>query len=193
MDKNIFNKLSIKEQVRFINNELSKNKSIRGITEEIGIAKSTLRDRFKRNNYIYDKEFNLYKSIENINKYDMTAYSDGSKHDGDIKKSTAEIEKGIANISRKTGSEALESEIDINTLYKLYKGLEKRIEAIEHIRENDSIDIIQFDDTAINRTYRVYESVQAEFKAFCKKHSKYTVTDIISTALYEYMNRNRGN
>ena len=171
MNKEEFNKLEIVEQVEYINRELSKGKSIRGISEEIGIAKSTIRDRFKRIGYIYNKELNIYK-LEEVN-------------------NIVEKEEALEEPQNVIAEE--KEEIDINTLFSLYQGLERRIEALECIREREDINIIQFNENAINRTYRIYESVQAEFKEFCRRNSKYTVTDIISTALAEYMERNRGN
>ena len=76
MDKESFNRLKIDSQVEFINNELAKGKSLTNITSEIGVGRTTLRDRFTKNNYIFNSQFNRYvmnyevSSTEDVDLYD---------------------------------------------------------------------------------------------------------------------------
>ena len=65
MKKEEFNKLKVKDQIDFINIELEK-KSLTKISEEIKVSRKTLRNRFDKVGYVYDKQSNKYiiKSIE---------------------------------------------------------------------------------------------------------------------------------
>ena len=65
MNKEEFNKLGVKDQIDFINIELEK-KSLTKISEEMKVSRKTLRNRFDKVGYVYDKQSNKYiiKSIE---------------------------------------------------------------------------------------------------------------------------------
>ena len=65
MNKEGFNKLEVTDQIDFINKELE-NKSLTKISEEIKVSRKTLRYRFEKTGYVYDKQSNKYiiKSIE---------------------------------------------------------------------------------------------------------------------------------
>ena len=59
MDKVSFNSMETDNQVKVFN-ELLKGCSIRQVTEQIGIAKTTVRDRFKKAGYNYSADVNQY-------------------------------------------------------------------------------------------------------------------------------------
>ena len=65
MNKEEYNELKVKDQIDFINIELEK-KSLTKISEEIKVSRKTLRSRFDKFGYVYDKRSNKYiiKSIE---------------------------------------------------------------------------------------------------------------------------------
>ena len=65
MNKEEFNKLGVKDQIDFINIELEK-KSLTKISEEMKVSRKTLRNRFDKVGYVYDKQSNKYiiKSIK---------------------------------------------------------------------------------------------------------------------------------
>ena len=65
LNKEEFNKLGVKDQIDFINIELEK-KSLTKISEEMKVSRKTLRNRFDKVGYVYDKQSNKYiiKSIE---------------------------------------------------------------------------------------------------------------------------------
>lgn len=67
--------------------------------------------------------------------------------------------------------------------------LESKIEVIENKLNNNSssINIKRFEGKTVSRCYRLYEGVQKDFSKFCKENSNYKVQDILSMALYEYM------
>ncbi|MGL5711531.1 MAG: hypothetical protein ACRCXT_13190 [Paraclostridium sp.] len=66
MTKVKFNKLSISEQIRYFNLQLNKGLNIREVCRSIDISYSTIKERFKRNNYVYSKLANKYENIDII-------------------------------------------------------------------------------------------------------------------------------
>lgn len=77
MDKNIYNQMSIKQQLDYINKELLNNKSLSKISEELDISRKTISNRFKNENYIFDKKTKQYvinnkkNLLENSQKSDI--------------------------------------------------------------------------------------------------------------------------
>ncbi|MGL5765422.1 MAG: hypothetical protein ACRCX8_07260 [Sarcina sp.] len=61
IDKSTFNKLNIKEQVNVFNALLRKHRNIKGVCKIINISYSTIRDRFTKGNYIFNKFSNQYE------------------------------------------------------------------------------------------------------------------------------------
>lgn len=51
--------LDILEQIHYINNQLADGNTLRDITSNISIARSTIRNRFKKIGYSYTKELNI--------------------------------------------------------------------------------------------------------------------------------------
>lgn len=65
IDKSTFNKLSIKNQVNVFNNLLKEFKNIKEVCKVIGISYSTIRDRFHKHNYTFNKFSNEYEGKDN--------------------------------------------------------------------------------------------------------------------------------
>ena len=66
MIKEEFNNLDIMNQVEYINKMLNEKKSLTNIASDLNIGRSTIRDRFKKVNYIYDKKLNQYIQCEKV-------------------------------------------------------------------------------------------------------------------------------
>ncbi len=62
MNKTSFNKLIIQKQVRYFNSKLHERNNINQICKSLNISYSTIRDRFKRNHYVYNKLYNQYEN-----------------------------------------------------------------------------------------------------------------------------------
>ena len=78
IDKATFNKLGIKEQVKLFNSLLQEHNSIKEVCDYIGISYSTIRDRFSRYKYIFNKHS---KAFEMINGDFEEAVRNASKND----------------------------------------------------------------------------------------------------------------
>ena len=61
LDKATFNSFDINKQVKYFNEELEKGFTILEVCNKINISYNTIRDRFLRNNYIYNKTTKKYE------------------------------------------------------------------------------------------------------------------------------------
>lgn len=66
MTKKQFNSLSINEQIETFNKLLSEGKNITDCCKSCSIPYSTIRDRFKKHNFFYNRFTNKYENIEVI-------------------------------------------------------------------------------------------------------------------------------
>lgn len=74
MDTIEFNKLDVYKQIEYINNRLGENLTLREVIErDLNLTRSTIRNRFKKYGYTYNKKENKYtytgsnKDITNSN------------------------------------------------------------------------------------------------------------------------------
>lgn len=173
-----FNNLPIDKQVEYINKELELS-SLNKICKSLGVSESTVRDRFKRNNYKrVDKRFvvNTTETTTNTNNKILP------------------IEAKLKPVKKVDNLDS------IKLLEEKIKALESQIEAT-----NKRIDTITTTKTTINtttdttintynkdeeviRSFRLNKGVQQRFKIYCKANSEYKVSDILSTALEEFLN-----
>ena len=162
MNKEEFNKLNVKDQIEYINQELE-NKTLTDVCKEIKISRSTIRERFLKQGYIFNKSENkyIYSSEANNRVQKENKYNNNTKV----------LEEKINVLESKI--EAIESKL--NNRYK----------------ENNDIEVKKFEGKTVSRCYRRYEDIQKEFSKFCKANSNYKVQDILSMALYEYMKNNK--
>lgn len=171
MTKDEFNKLSIEEQVEHINIQLHLV-SLNRIAKSIGMSESTIRDRFKGKGYT--RVGNQY------------VYSD--------KAITTDITT-VTTQANKKDSKSNKDTIDINTLLKRIEVLEKQMNDINNKISTTDIttvttsNIKKYKGNAVARNYRVDEEIQKEFKLYCKKHKEHRVSDILSHAIEEYINK----
>lgn len=66
MDKKLFNSLTIIEQINYFNEKLKEGLNITEICSDINISYNTIRHRFSKNYYTYNKLTNKYECIEKI-------------------------------------------------------------------------------------------------------------------------------
>lgn len=178
MSKDSFNNLSIEEQVKYINLNLTENKSLTKICKEIGIDRSTVRKRFKKFQYTFDKDKNLYlNDVKNItnDKNEKTPYKSRSSKEDEVI-----IDKVYLN--------SLERQIE--DLSEKYDSIMKLLKQENDSTENDS-KFKRFEGDVVNRAYKIDSKVQQSFKAYCKKYSEYRVSDILSTILKEHIEKDK--
>lgn len=180
MNKDKFNKLEIPQQVEYINSQLQNNNSITSVCKQLGIGRSTIRDRFKKNKYTYSKAENLYiyNNELNISKEILKDYN---------RRNTSVIDEGKI-------LESIEmSDINIkNNLLELANNYDILKEIIELHRCNTSvikkqivIDLPQSESKLV--TLRVNGDILDNFNKFCSEHNAYKKVDILSQAIKNFI------
>ncbi|EII6798384.1 hypothetical protein LHU00_003959 [Clostridioides difficile] len=170
MNKQQFNNLEITKQIQYINSQLELI-SLTKVCENIGIDRATIRKRFKSKGYTLVD-----------NKYIAT--------DTDTKKANNSNSKNVKSTN------------NINISLEQYNSLEKRIKDIEkqlkklsnnnttntQLQQSNNKEIKFYKNETVVRAYRVDTDIQQRFKEYCSKNNQYKISDIISTALENFLN-----
>lgn len=195
MNKIEFDNLDIQQQVEYINERLEAQSLVK-VCEVIGISEATVRDRFKRKGYIRQgKEFIFTgatpakkpikeKLTENIDN-NMKQY---------IKTNTTDTKTTNAQQKNNKSSDIKVLENRINSLEAQIKGIMDIINTNNTINTVDTTELKKYEGTTVSRNYRINEEVQKEFKKVCNRFTTgtdYTVTDIISLALEDFINKHK--
>lgn len=202
LDKTKFNKLSVLEQLEYVNNELIKGESLRNISSSLKMSKTTIRDRFKKIGYIFNGQQRQYIKDNFISK--EVEY----KHNIDIVHKNKTIDnKEIAkhkykeNINIFNNVDAKNKMMDI---VSKYNDLVKMIEVSSDIKEmlewyNKQKNIIEPVEFKIDSnkligevkttTVRLYSDVWKDFREFMEQYKEFKSMDIVSMALIEFMEK----
>lgn len=178
MIKEEFNNLDIMDQVEYINKMLNEKRSLTNIASDLSIGRSTIRDRFKKVNYIYDKKLNQYikceklvcdteviqsntNVLESINREELKKYN----------VSNTDVNKKILNITN-------EYEI-LMEMIELYK-------CNSNVLQNKIIIDLPEADSELT-SFRINKEILKQFNDFVKKQKEFRKIDLVSMALKEYM------
>lgn len=195
MNKEELNNLSVTEQIHYINNELKNNKSITSVCKDLGIGRSTIRDRFKKANYIYSKDLNKYidnKSITDVMQANLEVSngcisSDINKENND--NITDVLQKDtVTEIINKSDEEIKNNLLDLVSNYDVLKDI------IELHRRNTSVIkqqiVIDIEESGSKlTTLRVNSKVLEQFNEFCKDNKQYKKVDLLSQAMKEFIEK----
>lgn len=178
MTKDEFNSLDSIDQVEYINNQLENNNSVTSVCKSLGIGRSTVRDRFKKNNYIYSKDLNKYiynncNTDVNIEKVDKNVQTTASNTDGCIVEipDSAKLQENILNIAKE-----YDTLIEMLEMYKKNK----------KILSNNIIIDLDNEETSLT-TVRINTDVLKIFNQFCTEHKEFKKVDLLSMAIKEYI------
>ncbi|KYN77684.1 hypothetical protein A0J52_19195 [Clostridium sporogenes] len=198
MDRTDFDKLEVQNQVNYINKKLGKGSTLREIASNLNIARSTLRDRFKKIGYIYNKKLNTYSKINN--KYDKNNTKVIDK-DPIKKQKIFEIESYKSNtiVSNKESHSIKEFNNLKKELLELIDNKDIILEMVKDYKSNTKIiDIPQLDINNLpvemqkditTKSIKVYKPIYNLFNKLCEEYSSIKKQDLISLALYEFYMR----
>ena len=190
MNKTEFNNLEVMEQIEYINSQLIKGNTLTNICKSIGIGRSTIRDRFKKVSYEYNKTTNQYESIIEIVEAIEPALNAGKNEP--IKEDITPVIQQSSNLVVGTDNEILASLINnyddmnnkLNEMYNWYK-----LQSSNKVVQTEKFKVDDFEGDIVVRSYKLYEPIQREFLEFCKRNNKYKVQDILSQALKEFLDK----
>ena len=185
MNKTEFNSLEVLEQIEYINKSLLEGNTLTNICKSIGIGRSTIRDRFKKVSYEYNKAINQYESIVEIVEAGTIAPAEANEP---IKEDIKPVIQQSSNLVVGTDNEILTSLINnyddmnnkLNEMYNWYK-----LQSSNKVVQTEKFKVDDFEGDIVVRSYKLYEPIQREFLEFCKKNNKYKVQDILSQFIKE--------
>lgn len=178
-----FKALALEQQVEYINSQLEQGETVDNIRIALGVGKNYIGNNFSKGGYKKDKDTGLYILV-----------------------GEAKAENKV-NSTKKANRKVLESKMEgdrIKVLETKIEGLETNLEQIKAMLNtivtkgnnvNTTIGIIDTEiktfetDNLVSRSYKVDADVQQAFKVFCRVNGKYNISDILSNAMLEYMEK----
>ena len=185
MNKTEFNSLDVMEQIEYINKSLLNGNTLTNICKSIGIGRSTIRDRFEKVSYKYNKSINQYESIIEIIEAETIAPAGENEP---IKEDITPVIQQSSNLVVGTDNEILTSlinnyddmNIKLNEMYNWYK-----LQSSNKVVQTEKFKVDDFEGDIVVRSYKLYEPIQKDFLEFCKRNNKYKVQDILSQFIKE--------
>lgn len=189
MNKTEFNSLEVLEQIEYINKSLLEGNTLTDICKSIGISRSTIRDRFKKVSYKYNKTINQYESIvEIIEAGAITSSGSNDPIKEYINPTIQESSNLVVGTELYKNNEILINMINnyddnlskLNELYDWYK-----LQSSNKVVQTEKFKVDDFEGDIVVRSYKLYEPIQKDFLEFCKRNNKYKVQDILSQFIKE--------
>lgn len=210
LNKDQLDKMPLDDQIKYINNELMKEgSSLTGVCKAIGIGRSTVRERFKKLGFIFDKGSNQYIKIDKSPDINQTTTSTATKiHDIKIQEVVKKKNSGVAvnslDVITSNGDVVKAEDQEINghkigyilskfdTLEEMIRIFEAKKESVGSGDQDIVIDLI--DDRHLDpkpRSFRVNAFVLNDWDQFCNENRYYQKMDLVSMALKEYIERHK--
>ena len=198
-----FDKLEVLDQVKYINRSLLEGYTLTNLCKDIGIGRSTVRDRFKRVGYEYNKSTNNYESIIEVVEEagpneillsdqgpNETILSDQGPNEillSDQGPNKLESSNLVVGTDKEILTDIINNYSDnMNKLNELYSWY---LESSKKVVRAESLVIDDFEGELVTRSYKLYEPIQKDFAEFCKRNNKYKVQDILSQAIKEFLEK----
>lgn len=208
LNKDQLDQMPLEDQIKYINNELRKEgSSLTGVCKTIGIGRTTVRERAKKQGFIFDKGLNQYvkigKAPDIIQTTTPTATNKSEDQDTKIPEVTKRNNSDVVPFN--TGVVEAEKYFKYgHTLDYIDSNIDLIKDFFEKIKENKKnipegskdivIDLI--DDRHLDpkpRSFRVNTFVLNDWDQFCNENRYYQKMDLISMALKEYIERHKKN
>lgn len=174
MNREEFNKLNVKEQVEYFNNELNQeNNNFNAICKSIGISKNTVLSRFKK--FGYEPARQGQKIIKFSKSENLTAQN-CSVEKKQIKNLTAE------NSEVKNKNEASDP-YEINLILKRIEVLEQKFKELESKGLCGDKNFINSYENTTTKTFKIDVEVYKELEEIFDKYKMYKKQDIVSSLL----------
>ncbi|RXI50219.1 DNA-binding protein [Clostridium tetani] len=164
MNKKEFNRLNILEQVEYINNSLIDGSTVTKVCKDIGIARSTVGGRFKKEGYYFNNALNKYELENNT----LILQSEKDTINEDL-------------------LELINMKADLLEVIKLYKKNNEIAIDMEELNINNIPEELK--DNIKNRSIKVYDAIYKLFDELCNSYSSIKKQDLLSLALYEFIEK----
>ena len=181
MNKDTFDKLDIENQIEYINNRLSdNNSSITSVCKELGIGRSTIRDRYKKHGYEYNKELKQYL-YNTLSEVAITVDNTDV-----VQCNTDTVNEVITITDTEIKNNILELANNYTDIMNMLEDYRRRTSVI---KQQIILDIEEAESKLI--TLRVNSKVLNDFNKFCDDNKQYRKIDLISQALKNFMEQHK--
>lgn len=194
MNKEEFNELNVIDQIEYINNQLEDNKSVTSVCKGIGIGRSTVRDRFKKINYIYSKDLNKYvyngciTDVLSEQKVNNRCNTSDIKINHNIEVMNIKKSDILTEVIEKSDEEIRKTLLDLVNNYEIIKNIIDIHKCNTSVVKNQII--IDLDESESKlATLRVNSKILDRFNEFCSLNKQYKKVDILSQAIKEFLDK----
>ena len=187
MEKIEFNNSSILEQVNYINSKLSEGESLRSISSNLEMSKTTIRDRFIKVGCVFNPELRQYYKDKTIEIKPKRSIAKVLKKAiiSDLKP----IEEGNIIELLKYKDDLIELLNYKNDILEMINNYKSNIKVTElHQLDLNSLPK-KLQDNIINKSIKIYDPVSKLFDEICSQYPSYKKQDIVSLALYEFYDK----
>lgn len=159
MEKEEFNKLKVQDQVEYINQKLDR-KSLTEICKDINISRATIRKRFLKQGYLFDKSNNKYKSSSETN--------NKAQKENKCENNTKVLEEKIQALESKI--EAIENKLNNSSGINVKKFEGKTVSRCYRLYEEVQKDFSKF--CKENSNYKVQDILSMALYEYMKSNKK---------------------
>lgn len=193
LNLDVFNSLPIQEQVKEVNEFLSSGTSLNKFGKSIGIDEGGIRKRFKKAGYSRSKTGKkLFEAVESV----VTS----EKPSEPVKSSKGNNTLSKMNKAVKKANKQLESNANIDLLYKEFNNMKKELDSVkkeiellkqgkEKQESQEQLNIKEFKTDLKQISYRYNLEVLEKLDKLCKQNSQYSKTLILNSLLDEILDK----
>lgn len=175
-------KIKVLRSLGFINRELLKKKNLYTIIERSGI---TL-DEIRLIGYEYKEESNQMGRVKKIEYEDLPDHLKEQKQEIEEVNNFIHVFNNMNEVHLKQLQDMINNYPIIMEMVNRFKSNQKNILKDEIIIE------LPFDnDKQISKSFRINGVIAKEWEQFCQDYKEFTVKDLVSMALKEYMSKYR--
>lgn len=170
MNREEFNKLNVKEQVEYFNNELNQeNNNFNAICKSIGISKNTVLSRFKKFGYEPARQGQkIIKFLQAIGEKEVK-----KEQRKNLTAENSEVQNKIKISDPK----------DIDLILKRIELLERKVKSLESSGINHNKTFINTYNNTVTKTFKIDVEVYNELEKIFDKYKMYKKQDIVSSLL----------
>lgn len=190
MTKEQFNALELLKQIDYINEQLKNNKSLTGVCKDIGVGRTTIRDRFRKLNYFYDKDANAYMLKENNDCNVGVINVNNGGYTPVIPSNITKVSKKerVLDIIEKSDDEIKNNLLDLAKNYELLREIiDIHINNKKVIKQQILINLDEAESKLV--TLRVNSDVLEQFNTFCDNNKQFKKVDLLSQAIKNFIDQ----
>lgn len=191
MNKDTFLSLNIDKQIHYLNLKLNEGQTVIRIREDLEIGEKKLQKIIKSSGYKYDQRLKQYikKPFEIKENLDV------------IQSYTKVIQQENNSLENKVIHDVIHEVIQTDNMryfndnFEIFKAMIERFkDGMSNFDNTSNIIINLQDDTHLKRNprpVRINAFVEDKWKIFCDENKRFTKKELLSMALYEYMENHK--